>query len=156
MRGYGLPFAQRNSMTTFCPSTRPPSICRSPKASRLLLRTALELGTAGGAKVATVMGHARPGTADVRDVLLAEPHRVRFTGRTLLRGPLLRGGGPRRHREPEAQQHRRRGFHRPELLLGATNVHYRPPFGFCPGIYCQFNDPWGSAPTLAAVIFRSQ
>jgi hypothetical protein len=92
----------------------------SPKASRLLLRTALELGTAGGAKVATVMGHARPDTANVRDVLLAEPHRVRFTGRTLLRGPLLRGGGPRRHHEREAQQHRSRGFHRPELLLGAT------------------------------------
>jgi hypothetical protein len=35
------------------------------------------------------MGHARPDTANVRDVLLAEPHRVRFTGRTLLRGPLL-------------------------------------------------------------------
>jgi hypothetical protein len=33
------------------------------------------------------MGHARPDTANVRDVLLAEPHRVRFTGRTLLRGP---------------------------------------------------------------------
>src|ERR1700758_5565613 len=108
MRGYGLPFAQRNSMTTFCPSTRPPSICRSPKASRLLLRTALELGTAGGAKVATVTGHARPDTANVRDVLLAESHRVRFTGRALLRGPLLRGGGPRRKREREAQQHRGR------------------------------------------------
>src|SRR5262249_9148867 len=40
-----------------------------------------------------------------------------------------RPGGPRRHREHEAQQHRRRGFHWPELLLGATNVHYRPPFG---------------------------
>jgi hypothetical protein len=35
------------------------------KASRLLLRTALELGTAGWAKVATVTGHARPDTANV-------------------------------------------------------------------------------------------
>src|SRR5262245_50699206 len=124
------------------------STCRSPKASRLLLGTALELGTAGGAKVATVMGHARPDTANVRDVLLAEPHRVRFTGRTLLRGPLLRGGGPRRHRECETQQHRSRGFHRPELLLGATNVHYRRPFGFWPGIYCQFNNHGATSPTL--------
>ena len=29
----------------------------------------------------------------------------------------------------EAQQHRSRGCDRPELWLGATNVHYRPPFG---------------------------
>jgi len=67
---------------------------RSPKASCILLRTALEHGTAGGTEVATVTRHARPDTANVRDVLLAEPHRVRFTGRALLRGPLLRGGGP--------------------------------------------------------------
>jgi len=102
---------------------------RSPKASCILLRTALEHGTAGGTEVATVTRHARPDTANVRDVLLAEPHRVRFTGRALLRGPLLRGGGPSRKREREAQQHRRRGCDRPELWLGATNVHYRPPFG---------------------------
>jgi hypothetical protein len=114
------------------------SISRSPKASRLLLRTARELGTAGGAKVATVMGHARPDTANVRQVLLAEPHRVRFTGRALLRGPLLRGDRPRRKREREAQQHRSRGCDRPELWLGATNVHYRPPF--CSGFSCQFKD----------------
>jgi hypothetical protein len=75
------------------------------------------------------MGHAGPDTANVRDVLLAEPHRVRFTGRALLRGPLLRGGGPRRKREREAQQHRSRGCDRPELWLGATNLHYSPPFG---------------------------
>jgi len=81
-------------------------IRRSPKASRLLLRTALEHGTAGGAKVATVMGHARPDTANVRHVLLAEPHRVRFAGRALLRGPLLRGGGPGREHEREAQERR--------------------------------------------------
>jgi hypothetical protein len=81
-------------------------IRRSPKASRLLLRTALEHGTAGGAKVATVMGHARPDTANVRHVLLAEPHSVRFAGRALLRGPLLRGGGPGREHEREAQERR--------------------------------------------------
>jgi hypothetical protein len=87
---------------------------RSPRVSPLLLRTALEHGTAGGAKVATVMGHARPDTTNVRDVLLAEPHRVRFAGCALLRRPLLRGGGPRREREREAQE-RRSGYDRPEL-----------------------------------------
>jgi len=97
------------------------SIRRSPRAFRLLLRTALEHGTAGGAKVATVMGHARPDTANVGDVLLAEPHRVRFAGRALPRGPFLRGGGPRPEREREAQE-RRRGYDRPEVWLGGTNV----------------------------------
>jgi len=114
-------------------------IRHSPKASCLLLRTALELSTAGGAKVATVMGHARPDTANVRDVLLAEPHRVRFAGRALLRGPLLRGSGPRREREREAQE-RRSGYDRPELWLVGTNVHYPPSIWFLPGMYCQFND----------------
>src|SRR5215475_6362273 len=103
-----------------------PSIRRSPRASRLLLlRTAVEHGTAGGAKVTTVMGHARPDTANVRDVLLAEPDRVRFAGRALPRGPFLRGGGPRQEREREAQE-RRNGYDRPEVWLGGTNVHYRP------------------------------
>jgi hypothetical protein len=37
--------------------------------------------------------------ANVGDVLLPETHRVRFAGRALLRGPLLRGGGRRRERE---------------------------------------------------------
>src|SRR5262245_11220938 len=100
------------------------SIRRSPRASRLLLRTAVEHGTAGGAEVATVMGHARPDTANVRDVLLAEPDRVRFAGRALPRGPFLRGGGPRPEREREAQE-RRSGYDRPEVWLGGTNVHYR-------------------------------
>jgi hypothetical protein len=110
------------------------SIRRSPRASRLLLRTAVEHGTAGGAKVATIMGHARPDTANVRDVLLAEPDRVGFAGRALPRGPFLRGGGPRPEREREAQE-RRSGYDRPEVWLGGRNVHYRPPSG-CPGIYC--------------------
>src|SRR5262249_56493206 len=102
------------------------SIRRSPRASRLLLlRTAVEHGTAGGAKVATVMGHARPDTANVRDVLLAEPDRVRFAGRALPRGPLLRGGGPRPERERETQE-RRSGYDRSEVWWGGTNVHYRP------------------------------
>jgi hypothetical protein len=101
------------------------SIRRSPRASRLLLRTAVEHGTAGGAKVATVMGHARPDTANVRDVLLAEPDRVRFAGRALPRGPFLRGGGPRPERERETQE-RRSDYDRPEVWLGGTNVHYRP------------------------------
>jgi hypothetical protein len=72
------------------------------------------------------MGHARPDTANVRDVLLAEPDRVGFAGRALPRGPFLRGGGPRPEREREAQE-RRSGYDRPEVWLGGRNVHYRPP-----------------------------
>src|SRR5215468_6909601 len=66
--------------------------CRSGAS---LLGAAFEQRAAGGAEVAAVMGHARPDTIDVRDVLLAEPHRIRFAGRALLRRPLLRGGRPR-------------------------------------------------------------
>src|SRR6266516_5377129 len=101
----------------------------SAEAPHTLLRAALENGAAGGAKVATVMGHARPDTANVGDVLLAEPHRVRFAGRALLRGILLRGGGPRRECEREAQE-RCSGYDRPELWLGGTNVHYPPSIWF--------------------------
>src|SRR5262249_26708542 len=90
-----------------------------------LLRAALEQGTAAGAEVATVMGHARPDTIDVRDVLLAEPHRIRFASRALLRGPLLRRGGRRRERERKAHE-RGDGHARPELHLCDTNFHYRP------------------------------
>jgi hypothetical protein len=67
--------------------------------------------------------------ANVRDVLLAEPHRVRLAGRALLRGPLLRDGGSRREREREAKE-RRTGYDRPELWLGGTNVHYPPSIWF--------------------------
>src|SRR5262249_52729909 len=49
--------------------------CRSGASLR---RAALEQGAASGAQVGTGMGHARPDTIDVRDVLLAEPHRIRF------------------------------------------------------------------------------
>src|SRR5262249_11793800 len=57
--------------------------CRSGAS---FLRAALEQGAARGAEVATVMGHACPAPINVRDVLLAEPHRIRFAGRALLRG----------------------------------------------------------------------
>src|SRR5215468_229941 len=99
--------------------------CRSGAS---LLGAAFEQGAAGGAEVAAVMGHARPDTINVRDVLLAEPHRIRFAGRALLRRPLLRGGRPRREREREAHERgRERGGHdRPELRLCDTNFHYRP------------------------------
>src|SRR5262249_51132500 len=99
------------------------------KACCLLLRTALEHGTAGGTEVATVTRHARPDTADVRDILLAEPHRVRLAGCALLLGPLLRDGGQRRQREREAKE-RRTGYDRPELWLGGTNIHYPPSIWF--------------------------
>jgi hypothetical protein len=85
------------------------------------------------------MGHARPNAANVRDVLLTEPHRVRFAGPAFLRGPLLRGGGPRRERERQAHE-RRSCYDRPEPWPGGTNVHYRLSICFCPGLYCQFND----------------
>src|SRR5215831_17820450 len=103
--------------------------CRSGAS---LLRAALEQGAAAGAQVATVMGHACPDPINVRDVLLAEPHRIRFAGRALLRGPLLRRCGRRRERERKAQERdrergrERRGGHRPELRLCDTNFHYRP------------------------------
>jgi hypothetical protein len=80
------------------------------------------------------MGHARPDTANVGDVLLAEPHRVWFAGRALLRGPLLRGGGRRRECEREAQK-RRSGYDRPEVCWVRMCIIV-PPSGFCPGIYC--------------------
>src|SRR5215471_14438618 len=107
-----------------CGSARP-----GTRSGASLLRAALEQGTAAGAEVATVMGHACPDTIDIRDVLLAEPHRIRFAGRALLRGPLLRGGGPRREREREAQERGRErgsGHDWPELHLCDTNLHYRP------------------------------
>src|SRR5262249_12165639 len=50
---------------------------------------------------------------------------VRFAGRALPRGPLLRGGGPRPERERETQE-RRSGYDRSEVWWGGTNVHYRP------------------------------
>jgi hypothetical protein len=105
----------------------------SAEAPHTLLRAALENGAAGGAKVATVMGHARPDTANVGDVLLAEPHRVRFAGRALLRGPMLRGGEDanvsERPRSAAADMIRRRfGWVRTCII--------DPPSGFCSGIYC--------------------
>src|SRR5215468_9506062 len=105
----------------------------SYRSGASLLRAALEQGTAAGAEVATVMGHARPDAIDIWDVLLAEPHRIRFAGRALLRRPLLRGGWRRRKRPREAQERGRErgrergdGHARPELRLCDTDFHYRP------------------------------
>src|SRR5215467_12346806 len=56
-----------------CGSARPGS-----RSGASLLGAAFEQGAAAGAEVATVMGHTRPDTIDVRYVLLAEPHRIRF------------------------------------------------------------------------------
>ena len=74
------------------------------------------------------MDHARPRSADVRNVLLTQPHRVRLARRALLRVPLLREGWRRREREREAQK-RGGGHDRPETRLSATNIHYRPTLG---------------------------
>jgi hypothetical protein len=119
---------------------RAPTRCgRSQGLSRRIVglasppRAALEHGAAGGAEVATIMGHALPDTIDVRKIRLAEPRRVRLARRALLRGPLLRGGGRRRKREREAQERGRKrgsGHDRPELRLGATNVHYQSSMWF--------------------------
>src|SRR5262245_65055739 len=65
-------------------------------------RAAFEHGAAGGAEVATIMGHALPDTIDVWKIRLAESHRIRLARRALLRGPLLRGGGRRRERQRKA------------------------------------------------------
>ena len=50
------------------------------------------------------MGHAGADTLNVRDILVAEPHRVWFASRALLRGPLLRSCGQRRARERETEK----------------------------------------------------
>src|SRR5262249_11230895 len=120
--------------------------CRSGAS---LLRAALEQGAAAGAQVATVMGHARPDPINVRDVLLTEPHRIRFAGRALLRGPLLRRCGRRRERERTAQERGRErgGGHRPELRLCDTNFHYRPS-SWCSAPVCTVN-PLGMASSHA-------
>src|SRR5436309_13340249 len=83
--------------------------------------SAIEDGAARGAEVPAVMHHARSGTANVRKVLLTQPHRVRLAGGALLRGPLLRGSGRRREGEREADQ--RGGSHdRPELRLCSVHI----------------------------------
>src|SRR6516225_8312472 len=121
--------------------------CRSGAS---LLRAALEQGAARGAEVATVMGHACPDPINVRDVLLAEPHRIRFAGRALLRCPLLRRCWRRRERERKTQERGRErgGGHRPELRLCDTNFHYRPS-SWCSAPVSTVN-PTGMASSHAA------
>src|SRR5262249_9076481 len=121
-----------------------------------LLRAALEQGAAAGAQVATVMGHACPDLINVRDVLLAEPHRIRFAGRALLRGPLLRRCGRRRARERQAQgggRERRGGLDRPELRLCDTNFHYRPSSWCSAPVSTVIQWAWQAA-MLATVILQ--
>src|SRR5215471_7114409 len=121
--------------------------CRSGAS---LLRAAFEQGATRGAEVAAVMGHACPDPINVRDVLLAEPHRIRFAGRALLRGPLLRRCGRRREHERKAQERGRErgGGHRPELRLCDTNFHYRPS-SWCSAPVSTVN-PTGMASSHAA------
>src|SRR6266700_6698348 len=96
----------------------------SAEAPHLLLRAALEYCAAGGAKVATVMRHAGADTLNVRDILVAEPHRVWFASRALLRGPLLRSCGQRRACERETEK--RKGRDWSQIQCGA-NSHSGPP-----------------------------
>src|SRR6266545_9684 len=77
---------------------------RSSAVASHLLRATPEYGAAGRAKVAAVMRHAGADTLNVRDILVAEPHRVWFASRTLLRRPLLRGCGQRRACEHETEK----------------------------------------------------
>src|SRR6266576_4551984 len=81
---------------------------------------ALDHGATARAEVAPIMEHARPDPTNVRNVLLAQPHRVRFARRALLRAPLLREGRRRREREREAHERggeRGGGHNRPETQL---------------------------------------
>jgi hypothetical protein len=71
--------------------------------SPFLSLAAVEYGAAGGAEIAPVSRHAVRNALSVRDVLIAEAHRIRFAGRALLRGPLLRRGRQRDEREREAE-----------------------------------------------------
>jgi hypothetical protein len=60
-----------------------------------------------------------------------------------------------KHSERDAQE-RRSGYDRPELCWAARMSIIDPPSGFCPGIYCQFNDhgPWNSE-TNSAIISQA-
>src|SRR6266516_1092675 len=108
----------------------------SAEAPHLLLRAALEYCAAGGAKVATVMRHAGADTLNVRDILVAEPHRVWFASRALLRGPLLRSGGQRRACERETEKRKGRDWSQIHAARIPTLV-----FRWCvpPQYYCQFD-----------------
>src|SRR5438093_13782860 len=88
--------------------------------------SAIEDGAARGAEVPAVMHHARSGTANVRKVLLTQPHRVRLAGGALLWGPLLRGSGRRREGEREDDQ---RGGSPDRPALRACRYRIDPPVG---------------------------
>jgi hypothetical protein len=96
----------------------------SAEAPHPLLRAALKNCAAGRAKVATVMRHAGADTLNVRDILVAEPHRVWFASRALLRGPLLRSCRQRRACEHETEK--RKGCDWSQIQCGA-NSHPGPP-----------------------------
>jgi hypothetical protein len=70
------------------------------------------------------MGHAGADTLNVRDILVAEPHRVWFASRALLRGPLLRSCRQRRACEHETEK--RKGCDWSQIQCGA-NSHPGPP-----------------------------
>ena len=96
----------------------------SAETPHLLLGAALEYCAAGGAKVATVLGHAGADTLNVRDILVTEPHCVWFASRALLRGPLLRSCGQRRACERDTEK--RKGRDWSHIQCGA-NSHSGPP-----------------------------
>jgi hypothetical protein len=91
----------------------------SPKRLTFFGCAAPEYGAAGRAKIAAVMGHAVD-TLNLRDILVAEPHRVWFASRALLRRPLLRGCGQRRAHERETEK-------RCKAVTGRTRISILEP-----------------------------
>jgi Malic enzyme, NAD binding domain/Fumarase C C-terminus len=97
--------------------------------SALLPRAPGERGPAGGAEVATVVRHAGRDPLNVRNILVAEPHRVRFAGCALFRRPLLlRGRGRRRECEREPEERCEPDDRSQSALCGAKS-HYQASFG---------------------------
>src|SRR4030095_9324790 len=94
----------------------------------------LEYCAAGGAKVATIMGHAGADTLNVRDILVAEPHRVWFASRALLRGPPL--GSCRQRRACEHETEKRKGCDWSQIQCGANSHPGSSVGAFCLQYYC--------------------
>src|SRR6185436_11873461 len=122
---------------------------RAARSASSLARAAGERRPAGGAEVATVVRHAGRNPLNVGNILVAEPHRVWFAGRSLLRGPLLRGRGRggESEREPEECC---KSEDRSQTTWCGANSHYQGSFGVfvvCGGTSSQFNSHGNSSGT---------
>src|SRR6478735_4448868 len=126
---------------------------RAARSAPSLARAAAERRPAGGAEVAAVVRHAGRNPLNVGNILVAEPHRVWFAGRSLLRGPLLRGRGRGRESEREPEECCKSEDRSQTTLCGA-NSHYRGSFGclwFVAVLSSQFNSHGNSSGTSSAV-----